>query len=234
MNPLQFEHLSIPTNAYRSDEVRDTELGCYIGGNPESPYGIQWCRYDEDSPLPERIRTVPHVTFAVEDLGDWLRDFRVLVGPFACQDGTRSAFVEDNGIPIRLLESLGRDHKDSAPINGYGALRYNSCWMPAATPGGEGKEVQLPDLKMYVIPHRDSPFRAGWVRYQADAPYPAIVSRVPHLAFEVDDISVATKGKHLIIWPNSPTPGLVVAFIEDDGAPIEFLQIDRRILPDGV
>jgi hypothetical protein len=52
---------------------------------------------------------------------------------------------------------------------------------------------------------------------------------VPHVAFEVDDLAAAIKGKNVIILPNSPSPGVVVAFIEDNGAPIEFLQIDRRI-----
>ena len=30
------------------------------------------------------------------------------------------------------------------------------------------------------------------------------------------------------IAPNSPSPGVTVAFIEDNGEPVEFLQIDRR------
>ena len=38
-----------------------------------------------------------------------------------------------------------------------------------------------------------------------------------------------TKGKNVIIEPNSPSPGVLLAFIEDNGAPIEFLQIDREI-----
>lgn len=69
---------------------------------------------------------------------------------------------------------------------------------------------------------------------QDDAPYPLIVGQLPHLAFEVDDIAEAIAGKKVIIEPNCPTPGLVVAFIEDDGAPIEFLEIDRTILKDGI
>jgi len=34
------------------------------------------------------------------------------------------------------------------------------------------------------------------------------------------------RGKKVIIQPDSPSPGVRVAFIEDDGAPVEFLQID--------
>jgi hypothetical protein len=31
----------------------------------------------------------------------------------------------------------------------------------------------------------------------------------------------------VIIAPNSPSPGIIVAFIEDNGAPVEFLQITK-------
>ena len=33
--------------------------------------------------------------------------------------------------------------------------------------------------------------------------------------------------KEILIEPNSPTDGVTVAFIVDNGAPIEFLQFDR-------
>ena len=34
--------------------------------------------------------------------------------------------------------------------------------------------------------------------------------------------------------PNSPNPGVIVAFIEHDGAPIELLQIDRAVAKEGI
>ena len=50
---------------------------------------------------------------------------------------------------------------------------------------------------------------------------------MPHVAFEVDDLEQELKGKKVIIEPNSPSPGVTVAFIEDNGAPVEFLPIDK-------
>ncbi len=71
-------------------------------------------------------------------------------------------------------------------------------------------------------------------RFEEDAPYPDLVKTIPHVAFEVDDLEAVLEGKNVIIEPNSPSPGVVVAFIEDNGAPIEFLQIDRSIAGDDV
>ena len=95
-------------------------------------------------------------------------------------------------------------------------------------------EEHLKDLKMYVSGFGRSPYGVEWNRFEEDAPYPDLVKTIPHIAFEVDDLEVLLKGKNVIIEPNSPSPGVVVAFIEDNGAPIEFLQIDRSIAGDDV
>ena len=95
-------------------------------------------------------------------------------------------------------------------------------------------EKHLKDLKVYVSGFGRSPYGVEWNRFEEDAPYPDLVKTIPHVAFEVDDLEVALKGKNVIIEPNSPSPGVVVAFIEDNGAPIEFLQIDRSIAGDDV
>ncbi len=61
--------------------------------------------------------------------------------------------------------------------------------------------------------------------FDDDCELPELVKTVPHVAFEVDDLDKAIQGKNVIIPPNSPSPGLMVAFIEGNGAPVEFLQI---------
>ena len=60
------------------------------------------------------------------------------------------------------------------------------------------------------------------------SPTSEIVKTVPHVAFEVEDLEAELEGRNIIIEPNSPSPGIVVAFIEDNGAPIEFLQVEKQ------
>jgi hypothetical protein len=87
-------------------------------------------------------------------------------------------------------------------------------------------EVHLKHLKIYVSGYEESSYHIEWMRYEPDAPYPELVKTIPHVAFEVDDLDRELKGKKVIIAPNSPSPGVTVAFIEHNGAPVEFLQID--------
>jgi hypothetical protein len=111
-------------------------------------------------------------------------------------------------------------------------LRFNHIGIPT-TDRFDG-EIALPHLKLTVSDHRATEFRIQWQRYDADAPYPDLVKNIAHVAFEVDDLEHALKGKHVIIAPNSPTPGVVVAFIEVIGAPVELMSIDRAAYQDSI
>jgi hypothetical protein len=105
------------------------------------------------------------------------------------------------------------------------AMRYSHIGLPTTSsfPG----EIRLEHLKMTVSDHTDNPYGLQWQRYDEDAPYPELVRTVAHVAFEVDDLAAAIEGQRVIIEPNSPNPGVVVAFIEVNGAPVELLSIDR-------
>jgi hypothetical protein len=62
------------------------------------------------------------------------------------------------------------------------------------------------------------------MRYDSDSPLPDVVRRLPHVAFEVDDLAAELVGRDVIIEPNSPSDGVLVAFVLEDGAPIELMQ----------
>jgi len=79
---------------------------------------------------------------------------------------------------------------------------------------------------MHVSGYESSPFHIEWMRFDPDSPIPDLVQKVPHVAFEVDDLEAALDGRKVLIEPNSPSPGVLVAFVVDNGAPVELMQID--------
>ncbi len=109
-------------------------------------------------------------------------------------------------------------------------MKFNHLGIPTAE-SFDG-EMPLPHLNVTVSDHLNNPFGIQWQRYWDDAPYPDLVKTVPHVAFEVDDLREALEGHHVIIEPNSPSAGVMVAFIEVNGAPVELMQIDHGIRPD--
>jgi hypothetical protein len=89
--------------------------------------------------------------------------------------------------------------------------------------------IEVRHLKIHATDHESNPFGIQWMLYGRDCKVPNLVRRLPHAAFEVDDLKKALKGRKVIIKPNSPSPGVVVAFVEEAGAPIELLQFtDKR------
>jgi hypothetical protein len=102
--------------------------------------------------------------------------------------------------------------------------KYHHIGIPTDLP--RENETYLDKPKMYVSGYKDSPYGVEWMRFEPDSPLPELVKTVPHVAFEVDDLEAAIQGKEVLIPPNSPSKGIKVAFIVDNGAPIEFVEIE--------
>ena len=105
-------------------------------------------------------------------------------------------------------------------------MRYHHLGIPTST-RREG-EYYLEAADLHVFDYRHSPYGVEWIRLGPRNTSPKLVKTVPHVAFEVDDLDSALAGKNVIIPPSSPSEGVRVAFIADDGAPIELLEYDRH------
>jgi len=105
-------------------------------------------------------------------------------------------------------------------------MKFNHIGIPTKDKF-EG-EIDLPHLKMTVSDHENNPYGIQWQRYWNDAPYPELVKTVPHVSFVVENLLQEIEGKNIIIQPNSPSEGLVVAFIEVHGAPIELMEYENK------
>lgn len=100
--------------------------------------------------------------------------------------------------------------------------KYHHIGIP--TTEKKSGEKYIAHLKMYVSGYEESPYNIEWMRFAPDCTLPELVQQVPHIAFEVDDLDKAIAGKEILIEPNSPSEGIRVAFIVDNGAPVEFLE----------
>lgn len=104
MAKLTFHHVGIPTTKDLPQEDYSPEFKMIGSGYMESRFGVEWMKFDDDNPLPELIKTVPHVAFVVDDLAAALKGKEVIVEPSSPADGVTVAFIVDNGAPIELLQ----------------------------------------------------------------------------------------------------------------------------------
>lgn len=101
---MKYHHIGIPTDRPREGETYLPEFKVYVVGYEASEYGIEWMRFEADSPLPELVRTVPHVAFQVPDLEAALEGKEILIPPNSPSEGVRVAFIAESGAPVELLE----------------------------------------------------------------------------------------------------------------------------------
>jgi len=103
--------------------------------------------------------------------------------------------------------------------------RYHHMGVPTATP--HDGEKYIPQYKMYVAGFSSSPYGVEWMRFEPGCPLPELIQRVPHVAFEVDDLEAALQGRQLLFPPGSPSDGVRAAMILHNGAPVELITFKR-------
>ncbi len=108
----RYYHIGIPTNEPITGEKYLPQFKLYVSGFDISPYGIEWMRYESESPIDELIKRVPHIAFEVDDLDFELQkhNFKILTPPNAPGEGIRVAMIVHNGAPIELIE-FSKDQK---------------------------------------------------------------------------------------------------------------------------
>ena len=100
----EYHHLGIPTAEVQANEQYLEAYGLYVSGFETSEFGIEWMRFDDDSPLPDLVKRVPHVAFRVDDLDEAIAGREVLITPNSPSPGIRVAFVVENGAPVEFIE----------------------------------------------------------------------------------------------------------------------------------
>lgn len=104
MGKMEYHHVGIPTQKSLPVENYIKEYKCYASGYTTSPYGIEWMRFDPDCPMPDLVKTIPHVAFLVDDLEEAIAGKEILIEPNSPSEGVRVAFIVDNGAPVEFLE----------------------------------------------------------------------------------------------------------------------------------
>ncbi len=126
-----------------------------------------------------------------------------------------------------LNKSHGKRKDDELPPAVKKGMRYHHIGIPTKEkrPG----EKYLKDQKMFVSGFENSEYGIEWMRFEADSPVAEIIQSIPHIAFEVENLTETVKDKVLLGDINSPSKGVKVAMVLENGAPVEFLEFDRTV-----
>lgn len=109
----KYHHYGIPTQEKRPDETLIETQGFRFYSTPfeGNKWHIQWHRFPKGHGLPELVTKVPHIAFQVDDLDHEIKGAKVLFGPYSPLKGYRVAMIEEQGVPIELVETKLTDEE---------------------------------------------------------------------------------------------------------------------------
>jgi len=126
------------------------------------------------------------------------------------------------------MNSKRQDHEPPLATEKWG-WRYHHLGIPTTAPI-PGERYLPPPYRFYAGGFDTSPFGIEWMRFDADSTVHDLIKRVPHVAFEVDDLDFELKRHdfNIISAPGSSAEGIRVAMIEHNGAPVELIEFKKK------
>ena len=101
-------------------------------------------------------------------------------------------------------------------------LRYSHIGIP--TKGRSDLPIYLEGCKVHINDFNDHPYAVEWLEFEDGSPFPEILQKQAHVAYECDDLEEAMKAGTVLVPPFDAAPSLKCAFIEVDGLGIELMQ----------
>ena len=100
---MEYNHVGIPTDQDMPWEAYLKELKLHIMEYENDPFGIEWMKFEEGSPLPEIIVKRPHVAFKIANFDEAIKRFKLLVPVSNPRPWMKTCFIEHKGIGVEFI-----------------------------------------------------------------------------------------------------------------------------------
>ena len=84
----------------------------------------------------------------------------------------------------------------------------------------EGGKVHLNDFST-------DDYAVEWLNFEEGSPMPELIQKMPHIAFEVENLAEALKGEKVLVEPFAGGENMTCAFIEGDGFAVELIEFKK-------
>ena len=88
-------------------------------------------------------------------------------------------------------------------------------------------ENYVESLKVWITDFNKSENKIEYLRFEEGSAMPKIIQEKSHIAYEVDSLEEALKGKNVIVPPFEGGEKLTCAFIEEEGIAIELMEFEK-------
>lgn len=104
-------------------------------------------------------------------------------------------------------------------------FKFNHFGIPA--PDKSRTPIYAEPLKLWLSEISADPYCCEWLYFEDGSPFPELIQKTAHVAYEVDSIAEAAKGEKIIVEPFPVGDNLTCAFIEGNGYAVELMEFKK-------
>jgi len=99
-----FNHVGIITSEKKEGAMLNEVLSVWLTDYSKSENKIEWLKFEDGSCLPELVQIQTHMAYTVPDIAKELEGKKVIFGPMVCDEHLTIAFIEEEGIPVEIMQ----------------------------------------------------------------------------------------------------------------------------------
>lgn len=103
--------------------------------------------------------------------------------------------------------------------------KLNHIGIVTTTP--KGGEVYNEGMKVWLTDYNESGNKIEWLRFAPDSWMDALIQSSTHIAYEVEDLDAEMAGKRVLLPKTDCGGGMFIAFVEEEGIPIELIVLNK-------
>ena len=100
----QFSHIGIPTTEDKNWDGYCEPGNFHYTDFAKDEYKVEWVKFDAHSTASEMVKTMPHVSYFVDNIEEAIEGRAVLGAIFSPAEGVRVVYINNNGSPVEFLE----------------------------------------------------------------------------------------------------------------------------------
>jgi hypothetical protein len=106
MQQLIFDHVGITAYEPMPGEDWVEQSRCWVTNPRNHPEHIEFLRYEPDSPVPELLKTNPHIAFRVDDIEPHIKGQEILIPPFVVGGFVQAVFIRKHNTIFEYMRYL--------------------------------------------------------------------------------------------------------------------------------
>lgn len=100
----KFSHIGIPTTEDKKWDGYCEPNNFHYTDFSKNEYKVEWVKFDEHSTAHEMVKTLPHVSYFVDNIEDAIEGQELLGDVFSPAEGVRVAYIKHLDSPVEFLE----------------------------------------------------------------------------------------------------------------------------------